>query len=136
MPNNPKLQVSRISNHAIKRMRERTVHNEWVSRELISTALECGRRSCEFTGKEKDWLRDKERNYGNYAAIHAGMCFIFSPEMNCITVIRLPNWFEKKRIERVIASNKKMPIKKVKKYYRMHSDDLDDGDDGIGLAYA
>lgn len=110
--------------HALRRADSRMGISNTMAKNVIAKAEKQGLTSECFSGMERDFLERKERN-GTKAIVYEGFCYIFSKKMICITVYRLPEWFEEKK-----NYNHKTEIRNLRSYYRHYpeitEDDWDD----------
>lgn len=83
--------------HSLDRAVERCKINRTSAERTIQLAYQKGKKSSYFNSYEKNYLLDKEARYGNIAIVYNGFCYIFSDTAICITVMKLPIWFNKRR---------------------------------------
>ena len=83
--------------HAIKRTQERAELNLNTSVRFIDNAINRGKTADKFDSIEREYLKQKESQYGCYAVAYNNFCFILSNENICITMYPLPAWFGRKQ---------------------------------------
>ena len=85
-----------MTTHSIIRAKERVGLSEEKARKTIDEAFRKGKRSNEYSAKQRKYLNNIERN-GCIPIIYKNFCFIFSEEgSRCITVYPIPHWFNEK----------------------------------------
>ena len=87
-----------LSGHSLQRAKERCgIKNAESASRHISLAYERGRRAEDCRSWERSYLESySERNAE--AVAYDGFCYLFSMEGVCITLFKLPGWFEEKSI--------------------------------------
>lgn len=106
--------------HSVERVVERCRVNRDTAERNIKLAKKKGKNSNCFKSLEKKFLCAQEAKYGNQAIVYNGFCYMFAINDVCVTVLQLPNWFNKKRY----FYNKER-VRNVKKFMRnMYNDDL------------
>jgi len=116
-----------ITNHAIKRAKERTGLSTKSSVRFIECAFERGKEPETFTAAERKYMLQKARG-GSRSLYHNGYCFIISADEYCITMYQVPEWFGKKHYDG------KHEIRNIRKYIRMNNDYQEDLENGISKA--
>lgn len=115
------LNTSKATLHSIERAKERIGLNEKKAHRKINLALERGKDSTKFSSYEKKYLERISKNDCK-AIAYDNFCYIVNHEGFCVTIIPLPDWFEKKK-----NFDGKTTIKNQKKYvnyYERYSDDF------------
>ncbi len=87
-----------VTEHYVERIGERAnVKNVKKAERMAEMAWLRGKRSSDFKHgtNENHYLANKSRE-GCVAIANGGFCYIFSSDINIITIFSLPNWFEKK----------------------------------------
>ena len=101
-----------VTEHSLKRAKQRIGINKKYAERQIRLARERGKRADQFKSLEKKYL--SRTVYEECEPIvYDGYCYLFSNEGNCITIYPLPNWFGKKK-----HYDGKTKIKKIKTYYK------------------
>lgn len=99
--------------HSMDRVVERCRLNRNSAERNIKLARQKGKNSNCFNSYEKEFLLDKEAKFGNHAFVYNGFCYIFADNDICVTVLKLPVWFSKKRY-----FYRKERIRNVKKFMK------------------
>ena len=82
--------------HAIQRAEERVKLKRKSAERLITNALQYGRTSSDFIGKEFNYLHRKETVGEARILVHSQCCFVVNNN-SCITMFPVPSWFGKRR---------------------------------------
>ncbi len=101
-----------MSYHAARRARERLgLKAKSAERETVK-AFTDGLTAEDLTSRERDYLVRKGL-HGCSPRVYNGSCYIFSENMVCVTVYKLPAWFGKRQF-----FDGKTKIRNPKNYYR------------------
>ena len=103
-----------VTNHGYERAEQRLGFTKEQTDRKIKNVLLKGRDYTDFKSKEKQFLKDQERN-GTRAIAYDGFCYIIADDNVCITTYKLPAWFGKSR-----NFDGKTKIKNLKKYNQNH----------------
>lgn len=107
------------TNHCCERMEQRTKLKGDEAIRFANNAVHKGRNASFYTGKEKRYLEEKERDDIS-AVTYNGYCFIINKSKEaCVTMYELPEWFGRKE-----HYQGKEKIRNYKKYMRFNSYDL------------
>ena len=104
------------SYHSVKRTQRRAGLSKTTSEKFIFNAIENGRGADSFTDAERDYLLTREAKEGCRAIVHDAYCFIIGDNDCCVTMYRVPVWFEKKAY-----FDGKKTIRNIKKYIRYNN---------------
>lgn len=112
--------------HSIERAKKRMGINEKKANRVITNAVEKGKRVEDLSSWERNYIGHEAKGDVNAIAFN-GYCYIVNEDGFCVTMYKLPKWFDKKK-----HYNGKERIRKFKAYSK-YCDNVEYEDE---LAYA
>ncbi len=100
--------------HSQERASQRMKLGSASTRKVIKHGILHGKSAEQYTGRRKSFLEHMSRN-GCRALVYRNYCFIVAEENICITVYKLPAWFNGKS-----HYSGKEKIRKYKTYMRLN----------------
>ena len=119
--------VSLATFHSIERAKKRMGINEKKANRVITNAIEKGKRVEDLASWEKNYMQNEAKGDDVTAIAFNGYCYIVNDDGFCVTMYKLPKWFDKKK-----HYNGKERIRNFKSYSK-YCDDVEYEDE---LAYA
>ena len=101
--------------HSLIRAKERLNLNSKSAKKLISQAINRGIALDNYTTcMEKTFLKHSLAN-NCHTKVYNGFCYIFNENDICVTMYKLPSWFNKKK-----QFDGKIRIRSIKKYLKLN----------------